>query len=580
MAEDKSAPIDKPSTRRDPYRLTGEMFGGRYRLEAFAGMGSFGAVYRATDTRVGRMVALKILKPDLGDDEATEAHELFQREAITAGRLIHPHIVALTDVGEEVGFSYLIMEWLEGCTLEDEMRARAPFSPEETLSLLAPISDALAAAHDAGVIHRDIKPSNIHLGRRDRLFVKVLDFGIAKVVTSSTAVAASRIAGTVAYMSPEQIIGSRIDRRTDIYSLGILLYQMLTGELPFKGESHGHIIQQHIAAQPPPLHESRPDLSFTLSNVIQRALSKLPEARQQSARELYSEFADALKSPVVQSAPRATPSSERKTEVLTPHLPPTVMAEQQVEPPPVARANQYHPVSGPIQVASPTPTNPQVTADTDSAGLPPRPEISSGPKPEATSYFPLIGTIAIPLLVLLAARMVIGDWYFTDNPHFGYVMLDLAVFGLLMGTAVSVLQWSRRERYFALGGAGALFLLTYLAPSLINVAWRLDETNRLRYLLLHNILIGALIGLAVCALSQTFKLSPGIKTYLICGTSGAIITMLLYYVYQLTQFSRTYSAIMIFFHDKLKAWMLSAFIGFLLSVIAYAMRASYKQSTK
>jgi eukaryotic-like serine/threonine-protein kinase len=202
MTDDKKPAAGRPP-RRDPYRLTGELFGGRYRLEEFAGMGSFGAVYRTTDQRVGRTVAVKILKPDLGDDEMNDARELFQREALTAGRLMHPHIVAVTDVGEEAGFAYLVMEWLEGSTLEDELRARVPFSPEETATLLGTIADALSAAHNAGVIHRDIKPSNIHLGRRERPFVKVLDFGIAKVVTSSTAVAASRIAGTVSYMSPE-----------------------------------------------------------------------------------------------------------------------------------------------------------------------------------------------------------------------------------------------------------------------------------------------------------------------------------------------------------------------------------------
>lgn len=285
----------KPHPRRDPYRLMGEIFGQRYRLEEYVGMGSFGAVYRAVDVRLDRTVAIKILKPDLGDDETAGARELFQREALTAGRLIHPHIVAVTDVGEEAGFAYLVMEWLEGRTLEDELRARrTAFSPEEIKTLLSQITDALHTAHNAGVIHRDIKPSNIHLGRSGRPFVKILDFGIAKVITSSTAELASRTAGTVAYMSPEQITGSRIDRRADIYSMGILLYQMLTGELPFQGESQSHIIQQHIAVPAPLLSAVRPDLPSALSQVIQRALGKLPEARQQSAQELCDEFTSAL----------------------------------------------------------------------------------------------------------------------------------------------------------------------------------------------------------------------------------------------------------------------------------------------
>src|ERR1044071_688848 len=295
MTDEQKSPIPK-SPRRDPYRLVGEIFDGRYCLEEFTGMGSFGAVYRAMATRVGRTVSVIILKPDLAEDETAAARELFQREALTAGRLLHQHIVAVTDVGEHDGFAYLVMEWLDGRTLEQEMRGRVPFTPEETAQLLAQISDALQYAHDSGVIHRDIKPSNIHLGLKDRPFIKMLDFGIAKVSTSSTAVAASRIAGTVSYMSPEQITGSPINHRSDIYSLGIVLYQMLTGTLPFVGDSQGHIIQQHIAAPPPLLRNTRADLPYALSTVIQRALAKNPGDRQHSTRELSQEFSTALRS--------------------------------------------------------------------------------------------------------------------------------------------------------------------------------------------------------------------------------------------------------------------------------------------
>ena len=285
------------SPRRDPYRLTGDLFGGRYRLEEFAGAGSYGAVYRATDTRLERTVAVKILKPDIEESSAGDARALFQREALTAGRLMHPNIVAVTDTGEENGFAYLVMEWLEGRTLEDEMRARGgALSPAETAALLALIADALHAAHDAGVVHRDIKPSNIHLGRANRNVVKVLDFGIAKVIASSTAAAASRIAGTLSYMSPEQLTGGLIDRRADIYSLGIMLYQMLTDAMPFSGESQGQLIQQHIVAPPPPLQRVRPELPQALSRVVERALAKRPDDRQQTALQLYQEFTAALES--------------------------------------------------------------------------------------------------------------------------------------------------------------------------------------------------------------------------------------------------------------------------------------------
>jgi eukaryotic-like serine/threonine-protein kinase len=389
MNDDKKPPAGR-APRRDPYRLTGELFGGRYRLEEFAGMGSFGAVYRATDARVGRTVAVKILKPDLGDDEADEARELFRREALTAGRLTHPHIVAVTDVGEEAGFAYLVMEWLQGSTLEDELRACVPFSPEETAPLLGPVAEALSAAHEAGVIHRDIKPSSIHLGRRERPYVKVLDFGIAKVVTSSTAVAASRVAGTVSYMSPEQITGGRIDRRTDIYSLGVVLYQMLTGELPFKGDSHGHIIQQHIAANPPSLTEARPDLPSELSRVIQRSLAKLPEARQQSAPELHSEFAAALD----------TTRSESRRQAEATEVYPAVL--QPTQP---AQLNLMQPAHTPVlYTRSPQPLEPDVWPDLRpppaAMAVPPRSEKTEAPKVEVEIPIAAKIFVAFVLIVL------------------------------------------------------------------------------------------------------------------------------------------------------------------------------------
>lgn len=285
------------AVRHDPYRLTNELFGARYRLESFAGAGSFGAVYRATDTRLNRTVAVKILKPDLNDAEAGTARELFQREALTAGRLVHPHIVAVTDTGEEAGFAYMVMEWLEGRTLEEELRERGSFSAEETCSLLASIADALQTAHDAGVVHRDIKPSNIHLGRQNRTHVKVLDFGIAKVITAASDAAASRIAGTLYYMSPEQISGASLDRRTDIYSLGVMLYQLLSGRLPFSQMTQGQIVNAHFNEMPTPLASLRPDLPLAVSRVVERAMAKDANERQPSVTQLYQEFVHAVGAP-------------------------------------------------------------------------------------------------------------------------------------------------------------------------------------------------------------------------------------------------------------------------------------------
>jgi serine/threonine protein kinase len=578
MNDDKKPPSGRPP-RRDPYRLTGELFGGRYRLEEFAGMGSFGAVYRATDTRVGRTVAVKILKPDLGDDEMNDARELFQREALTAGRLMHPHIVAVTDVGEEAGFAYLVMEWLEGTTLEDELRARVPFSPEETSSLLGTISDALTAAHNAGVIHRDIKPSNIHLGRRERPFVKVLDFGIAKVVTSSTAVAASRIAGTVSYMSPEQITGSRIDRRTDIYSLGVVLYQMLTGELPFKGDSQGHIIQQHIATTPPLLSEARPDLPPELSHVIQRALGKLPEARQQSAQELHTEFAAALTRKAAQTTrPKVNPHEE-VTEVLPPQVPPTVLARQGVEPQSTMTVGQRPAALLTDQARNEQHAHAPSWADTGPGPeFPTRPLRPAGRMPAMTFLFPLAGAVIAFLFSFVAGRVFASSWDFTGRGAFKFAQLTAAFFGLLLGVVASSVEWSRRLVYYALGGAGAFFLLSLLAPNLINLEHERLITDSFRHLFVHNMLIGAVVGVTIYSLRPPVVPARWLRSFVSHGAAGILILMFLYYLHfanELYQYTNSRVEIVYFLREHVNTWVAYGLGGFITGMLVFVVRLTH-----
>ncbi len=285
--------MSEKTPRRDPYRLIGEIFNGRYTIDEFIVAGSFGAVYRATDGKLGRTVAVKILKPDLQEDVAEEARELFRREAQAAGALNHPHIVAVTDVGEDFGIAYLVMEWLEGRTLEQELRQLQHIVLSDVIVILEQITGALSLAHAQNIVHRDIKPSNIHLGKTDEIFVKVLDFGIAKVTTSAANAVASRIAGTFAYMPPEQIEGKIIDARTDIYALGILLFQMLTGKLPFEKKSEDYLIRQQLMEKPPRLTDFSPEFNPAIADVIDRALAKNPAERQQSVLELYESFISA-----------------------------------------------------------------------------------------------------------------------------------------------------------------------------------------------------------------------------------------------------------------------------------------------
>ncbi|MEO8071913.1 MAG: tetratricopeptide repeat protein [Acidobacteriota bacterium] len=286
--------MDEKTPRRDPYRLIGEIFNERYTIDEFIVLGSFGAVYRATDQKLGRIVAVKILKPDLKEDVAEEARELFRREAQAAGALNHSHIVAVTDVGEDFGIAYLVMEWLEGRTLEQELRQYRQISLSDTKTILEQITGALTLAHEQNIVHRDIKPSNIHLGKPGEIFVKVLDFGIAKVTTSAANAIASRIAGTFAYMPPEQIEGKIIDARTDIYALGILLFQMLSGKLPFEKKSEDYLIRQQLTAKPPRLTEFNPEISSAIADVIDRSLAKNPDERQQSVIELCDSFVEAF----------------------------------------------------------------------------------------------------------------------------------------------------------------------------------------------------------------------------------------------------------------------------------------------
>ena len=288
--------MSEKTPKRDPYRLIGETFNERYAIDEFIVSGSFGAVYRATDQKLGRTVAVKILKPDLQEDIAEEARELFQREAQAAGALNHPHIVAVTDVGEDFGIAYLVMEWLEGRTLEQELRQFRKVSLSDAQVILEQLTGALTLAHEQNIVHRDIKPSNIHLGKPDEIFVKVLDFGIAKVLSSASNAVASRIAGTFAYMPPEQIEGKIIDARTDIYALGILLFQMLCGRLPFERKSEDYLISQQLTAKPPRLDYFDPEINSAVADVIERSLAKNPAERQQSVLELCDSFVKAVES--------------------------------------------------------------------------------------------------------------------------------------------------------------------------------------------------------------------------------------------------------------------------------------------
>ena len=264
--------------------LLKEALGDAYTIEGEIGRGGMGVVYRARDERLQRRVAVKVLPPELAFSR--EIRERFTREAQTAAKLAHPHIVPIHDVGEGKGIVYFVMGLIEGESLAARIRRRGRVPAEETRRIMKETADALSAAHGQGVIHRDIKPDNILLeGTRGR--VMVTDFGIAKAMSgtsNATLTSAGMAIGTPSYMSPEQAAGERdIDGRSDLYSLGVVAFQMLSGELPFNAPTVAGILMKHITEPAPLLHEKYPDIPEDLSLAVARCLEKDPTNRWPSA---------------------------------------------------------------------------------------------------------------------------------------------------------------------------------------------------------------------------------------------------------------------------------------------------------
>ena len=259
--------------------------GDHYRLEGEIGRGGTSVVYRARDTRLDRLVAIKVLPPELAHDPAIRTR--FAREAHTSAQLSHAHIVPIYDVGEHEGIAYLVMAFVTGGSL-GRLLALEPRQPiDEARRLLGEIADALAYAHVRGVIHRDIKPDNILLdGESGRAMVT--DFGIARAIEAGTRLTVTGVAvGTPTYMSPEQAVGDRaIDGRSDIYSLGVVAYQMLTGRVPFTAGNSMALLMKHVSEPPRPIAELRPDTPRPLREAIERALAKAPEDRWPTAAAL------------------------------------------------------------------------------------------------------------------------------------------------------------------------------------------------------------------------------------------------------------------------------------------------------
>jgi serine/threonine protein kinase len=264
--------------------VTGTVLGGRYLIEEKLAAGGMGAVFRALDQKLDRPVALKVLKEELAHDERFV--ERFRREAQAAGALSHPNVAAVYDLGTDGDRYFIVMELAQGRDLARLLREEGRLSPDRAARLGLQIARALAHAHAAGVVHRDIKPANVIVGEGDT--VKVTDFGIARAVGQSTLTAAGSVLGTAEYISPEQAEGRPVGPPADIYSFGVVLYEMLTGSVPFTGESALAVAMRHVREELPRPSALVADIPPSLERVVLQATEKDPRARFSEAREVAS----------------------------------------------------------------------------------------------------------------------------------------------------------------------------------------------------------------------------------------------------------------------------------------------------
>jgi serine/threonine-protein kinase len=278
-------------------------------------------------------VAIKVLRPALADDEVIVRR--FEHEARIAANLYHPHIVTIHDVGDAGGAFYIAMRYVEGETLGQLLRREGPLDPERALRVLGPVAEALDFAHGRGILHRDVKPANILVEAGDRPTLS--DFGIARAAERTHLTGTGMVIGTPEYMSPEQALGKPVDHRTDLYALGVVLYEALGGRPPLSAPSTPALLYLHVHEPPPPLYELRPELPRALGEVLAKALAKEPDARHESAAELVAAARAALDGP----APAA---------LLGPPTAPTVPARPT---PPRAR-----PAAGPATPAAGRPRAP------------------------------------------------------------------------------------------------------------------------------------------------------------------------------------------------------------------------------
>src|SRR5437660_10292074 len=250
--------------------LLGTTLSGRYRLEARIGAGGMSTVYRAFDETLERQVAIKLLNREVTSD--SDELERFRREARAVAQLSHPHIVGVIDAGEDAGRPYIVVEYVEGETLKDRIRRLGRLPVTEAVAYAIEIARALGAAHARHIVHRDVKPQNVLIDEEGS--AKVTDFGIARTLDEEGLTVDGRVLGTTDYVSPEQALGRPVTGQSDLCSLGVVLYEMLTGDVPFHGDSPVAVAMKHVREDPPDAQSLRPELSAATASVLDRALAK------------------------------------------------------------------------------------------------------------------------------------------------------------------------------------------------------------------------------------------------------------------------------------------------------------------
>jgi tRNA A-37 threonylcarbamoyl transferase component Bud32 len=270
--------------------LVGMQLNGRYRLDAQIGAGGMSTVYRAFDSVLERRVAVKLMHREIAAD--TDQLERFRREARSVAQLSHPHIVGVIDAGEEDGRPYIVFEYVEGETLKDRIRRMGRLPVDEAIAYAIEIARALNAAHTRHIVHRDVKPQNVLIDEEGS--AKVTDFGIARSLDEEGLTAEGRVLGTTDYVSPEQALGHDVNGQSDIYSLGIVLYEMLVGDVPFHGENQVAVAMKHVREDLPDVQTRRPDVSAGLAAILDRMTDKHLDRRYPDARTLEIDLEDAL----------------------------------------------------------------------------------------------------------------------------------------------------------------------------------------------------------------------------------------------------------------------------------------------